>query len=125
MRSEVLEHKLEEGAARRRVAIWNTRRLPIRLEPGWANRLFVACSGSWCGYFPLCDEVTWNPKDGSAPYGLIFDPRRWTPIHPVPVPRFRGWRYLDPPPAPPIPSHELHLGGSVLPSRGGSNLDSA
>ena len=111
MRSEVLEHKLEEGAARCRVAIWNTRRLPIRPEPGWTNRLFVACDGSWCEYFPLCDAVTWNPKDGSAPYGLILDPPSLDPDPPRSRCRaFAGWRYLDPPPAPPIPSHRTRPG---------------
>jgi hypothetical protein len=50
------------------------------------------------GYFPLSADVLWNPTDAAAPYALIFDPRRWTPIAVVPAPPFRGWRYLDSPP---------------------------
>lgn len=99
MRGEVLADKLAEGrTGRRRVATWNTRRLPRRLPPGWTNRLFVACGGWWRGSFPLAGEVGWNPADAAAPYALIFDPRRWTPIPAVRSPRFRGWRYLASPP---------------------------
>ena len=36
--------------------------------------------------------------DETAPYALIVDPRRWTPIATVPCPSFRGWRYLESPP---------------------------
>jgi hypothetical protein len=98
MRGEVLHDKRADGRAGRAVATWNTRRLPTRLTPGWTNRLFVACAGWWRGYFPLSGDVLWNPQDESAPYALIFDPRQWTPLAPVPSPRFRGWRYLDSPP---------------------------
>ena len=105
MSREVLAEKLEVGRARRRaVATWNTRRLPRRLTPGWTNRLFVACGGWWRGYFPLSGEVGWNPADPAAPYALIFDPRRWTPLAAVPSPPFRGWRYLDSPPGTEAPS---------------------
>ncbi len=100
MGREILQDKLEDGRVRRRaVATWNTRRLPKRLTPGWTNRLFVACQGSWRGYFALSGDVYWNPEDETAPYALIFDPRRWTPIAAGPCPSFRGWRYLDSPPA--------------------------
>lgn len=99
MRREVLADKREAGrTGQRRVATWNTRRVPKRLTPGWTNRLFVACGGWWRGSFPLAGEVGWNPADAAAPYALIFDPRRWTPIPAVQAPRFRGWRYLDSPP---------------------------
>ena len=99
MRGEVLADKLAEGrGGRRPVATWNTRRVPRRLTPGWTNRLFVACSGWWRGSFPLAGEVGWNPADAAAPYALIFDPRRWTPIPAVQAPWFRGWRYLASPP---------------------------
>ena len=99
MSREVLADKLEAGrGGRHRVATWNTRRVPRRLTPGWTNRLFVACAGWWRGYFPLVGEVGWNPADAAAPYALIFDPRRWTPIPAVRSPGFRGWRYLDSPP---------------------------
>ena len=108
MSTEVLEHKLEEAAERhRRVATWNTRRLPKRLTPGWTNRLFVACEGFWRGYFALSDEVCWNPEDEAAPYALIFDPGQWTAITPISAPYFRGWKYLDSPPgidSPSLPS---------------------
>jgi hypothetical protein len=98
MRGEVLHDKRADGRAGRAVATWNTRRLPTRLTPGWTNRLFVACGGWWRGYFPLSGDVLWNPRDTAAPYGLIFDPRAWTPIPAVRAPAFRGWRYLDVPP---------------------------
>lgn len=99
MRPEVLADKIEDGRGRGpAVATWNTRRLPTRLTPGWTNRLFVAAQGHWRGYFPLSGEVFWNPRDAAAPYALIFDPRRWTPIRAVSCPWFRGWRYLESPP---------------------------
>jgi len=100
MRGEILADKRAEGRGGRRLATWNTRRAPTRLTAGWTNRLFVACAGAWRGYFALSGDVLWNPKDGAAPYALIFDPRRWTPIAAVPAPPFRGWRYLDSPPGP-------------------------
>jgi hypothetical protein len=96
MSAEVLEDKLEYARDKKRTeGTWNTRRLPKRLETGWNNRLLVASSGAWRGWFPLSGEVLWCPEDHDAPYALIFDTRGWTPIPPVPVPRFRGWRYLD------------------------------
>ena len=96
MRQEVLADKIEDGRVHgRAVATWNTRLLPKRLTPGWTNRLFVASQGQWCGYFPLSGDVFWNPRDSAAPYALIFDPRKWAPIDALPVPSFRGWRYLD------------------------------
>ena len=98
MRGEILADKRAAGRAGRRLATWNTRRVPMRLTEGWTNRLFVACAGSWRGYFPLSGDVVWNPTDEAAPYALVFDPRRWTAITAVPSPRFRGWRYLDSPP---------------------------
>jgi hypothetical protein len=105
MRGEVLHDKCADEGAGRAVATWNTRRLPTRLTPGWTNRLFVACSGWWRGYFPLSGDIFWNPRDATAPYGLIFDPRVWTPIPAARAPAFRGWRYLDgPPDSKPSPS---------------------
>jgi hypothetical protein len=96
MSRAVLADTLEDGCVRQRaVATWNTRRVPTRLTPGWTNRLYVACDGRWCGYFPLSGDVLWNRADVQAPDALIFDPRRWTPIAPQPSPRFRGWRYLE------------------------------
>jgi hypothetical protein len=58
----------------------------------------VACAGVWRGYFPLSGDILWNPQDETAPYAIIFDPRRWTPIPAARAPLFRGWRYLDVPP---------------------------
>lgn len=99
MRQEVLADKLEDGRVHgRAVATWNTRRVPKHLTPGWTNRLFVASQERWRGYFPLSGDVFWNAKDEAAPYALIFDPRRWTPIAAAPCPSFRGWRYLESPP---------------------------
>jgi hypothetical protein len=121
MHHDVLEDKLEEGRVRgRAVATWNTRRLPTRLTPGGTNRLFVASQGRWRGYFPLSGDIFWNSKDAAAPYALIVDPRRWTPIAPAPCPSFRGWRYLDSLPggAPQLAkadSDQASAGGSVPP----------
>ncbi|MFQ5829527.1 MAG: hypothetical protein ACE5JD_10285 [Candidatus Methylomirabilia bacterium] len=99
MSGEGLADKLADGCTGRHpVAMWNTRRVPRRLTPGWTNRLYVACGGWWRGYFPLWGDVLWTLQDAAAPYALIFDPRRWTPIAAVPALWFRGWRYLALPP---------------------------
>ena len=99
MRGQILADKRADGRAGRRLATWNTRRAPMRLTAGWTNRLFVACAGAWRGYFPLSGDVLWNPRDDAAPYALVFDPRRWTPIAAaVPALPFHGWRYLESPP---------------------------
>jgi hypothetical protein len=99
MSPAVFEDKLDHADdGKNPEATWNTRRLPTRLEPGWNNRLFVAVNGSWRGWFPLSGEVLWNPDDQKAPYALIFDTRRWTPIARIPAPRFRGWTYSVPKP---------------------------
>jgi hypothetical protein len=121
MRPEVLADKLEDGRVHgRAVATWNTRRLPTRLTPGWTNRLFVACQGRWRGYFPLSGDVFWNPGDEAAPYAIIFDPRRWTPVGPASCPSFRGWRYLESPPGgaaemAPHDADQASAGGSTPP----------
>ena len=122
MPHDVLADKLEDGRVHgRAVATCNTRRLPTRLTPGWTNRLFVASQGRWRGYFPLSGDLFWNPKDPAAPYALIVDPRRWTPIAAAPCPSFRGWRYLESPPggAPEAAKPDgdtARAGGSILPS---------
>jgi hypothetical protein len=96
MSADVLEDKLDcAHDGKNPETVWNTKRVPTRLEPGWHNRLFVACGGAWRGYFPLSGEVLWSPEDERAPCGLILDTRGWTRIVPVPVERFRGWRYVD------------------------------
>lgn len=96
MSADVLEDKLDcAHDGKNPETVWNTKRVPTHLEPGWNNRLFVACGGSWRGYFPLSGEVLWSPEDERAPCGLIFDTRGWTRIVPVPIQRFRGWRYVD------------------------------
>lgn len=95
MGPEVFEDKLEHAHdGKNPEATWNTKRLPKGLTPGWTNRLFVAVSGRWLGYFPLSGEVLWNPEDEAAPYALIFDTRGWIPIPRRSVGRFRGWKYL-------------------------------
>jgi hypothetical protein len=111
MRGEILADKLADGRAGRRLATWNTRRVPMRLTP---------CDGWWRGYFPLAGDMLWNPKDPAAPYALIFDPRRWMRIAAVRWPRFRGWRYLASPPRSATPSSdrpfdEASEDGSTLP----------
>lgn len=96
MSADVLEDKLDcAHDGKNPETVWNTKRVPTRLEPGWNNRLFVACGGFWRGYFPLSGEVLWSPEDERASCGLIIDTRGWTRIVPVPVERFRGWRYVD------------------------------
>lgn len=96
MSPAVFEHKLECARdGKSPGATWNTRRVPKELTPGWTNRLFVAVRGQWRGYFPLSGEALWNPDD-DVPCSLIFDTRRWTPIEPIPAPRFRGWTYVVP-----------------------------
>ena len=112
MNADVLEDKIECARDGKSPEVtWNTRRPPMKLEPGWTNRLFVVCGGSWRGYFPLSGEVLWNPDDERAPCALIFDTRGWTKMPPVAVARFRGWRYVDAtslgvstPPASPSPA---------------------
>jgi hypothetical protein len=42
--------------------------------------------------------VSGAARQEAAPYALIVDPRRWTPIAAAPCPAFRGWRYLESPP---------------------------
>lgn len=96
MSPDVFEEKLEYARdGKGTEGTWNTKRLPKSLEPGWKNRLFVACGGAWRGWFPLSGEVLWCPEDETAPYALIFDAQGWTRIAAVPALRFRGWRYVD------------------------------
>jgi hypothetical protein len=116
MRGEVLHDKRADGRAGRAVATWNTRRAPTRLTPGWTNRLVVASAGAWRGYFPLSGDGLWNPRDETAPYALIFDPRHWTPIAAVPAPPFRGWRYLESPPGEATASQTVARSATVAPS---------
>jgi len=45
MRGEILADKLADGRAGRRLATWNTRRVPMRLSPGWIGCLWRATAG--------------------------------------------------------------------------------
>ncbi len=92
-----LEHKQEQARdGKGREATWNMGRLPKDLGKGETpDRLFFACDGAWRGYFILSADVLYNPEDEKKPYSLIFDTTTWTPIAPVPVERFRGFRYLN------------------------------
>jgi hypothetical protein len=121
MSAGVLEHKIECAEDGKSPEVtWNTRRVPKDLEPGWTNRLFVACEGSWRGYFPLSGDVMWNPEDEAAPIALVFDSRGWTEVAPVPVARFRGWRAIAPaalgllPDEPPGQATETNTSSSSL-----------
>ena len=91
-----LQHKqeqMEDGKGWE--ATWNMGRLPKNLGKGKTpDRLFFACEGYWRGYFLLSKEVLYNPDDEKKPYSLIFDVTTWTPIDPIQVERFRGFRYL-------------------------------
>jgi len=96
--SEVtLSHKLDQlDDGRGREGTWNMGRMPTRLGKGETpDRLFFATDGYWRGYFLLATEVLFNPADDEKSYSLIFDLTTWTGIDPVPVKRFRGFRYLD------------------------------
>ena len=100
MAAETLAHKLEAREEHNPEQTWNIYRWPSQLSAeDQQHRLFVATRGLWRGYFILSDEVLFNPKD-STHYTLIFDTGTWTPIHPSPVRRFRGFTYK----VPPIPS---------------------
>lgn len=96
--SEVtLAHKLEHAEEKGHTeATWNMKGLPKQLGKGAEpDRLYFATAGHWRGYFILAGDILWNPEDDEKPYSLIFDTATWTPIAPIPVKRFRGFRYLD------------------------------
>jgi len=95
--ASVLADKLEDQSPNRKVeATWNMKRLPVRMGKGKnPDRLFFAYGGYWHGYFRIVPEILFNPSDQDKPYSLIFDVNSWTEIEPVPVKRFRGFRYLD------------------------------
>ena len=92
-----LEHKLEQAEeGKKKEATWNMGRLPQDLGKGSGpDRLFFAADGCWRGYFLLAGDVLYNPEDEDKPYSLIFDTTTGTDIPPVPVKKFRGFRYLD------------------------------
>jgi hypothetical protein len=78
----VLEHKLERidlpGAVEE---VWNCRTVSKGLgETEGGDRLFVASSKRWRGFFRLIPEVLYNPEDKRCPYTLIFDVKSWTPL---------------------------------------------
>jgi hypothetical protein len=92
-----LDHKLEQlDDGKGPEATWNMGRLPKNLgkEEG-PDRIFFAVGGRWRGYFNLSRDVLYNPDDDEKPYSLLFEIASWTKIKPVPVKRFRGFRYLD------------------------------
>jgi len=92
-----LEHKLEQAEdGKKKEATWNMGRLPLGLgKGGGPDRLFFAADGCWRGYFLLAGDVLYNPEDEEKPYSLLFDATTWTEIPPVPIKKFRGFRYLD------------------------------
>jgi hypothetical protein len=92
----VLADKLEQKKGARGEATWNMKRLPVRLGQGSGpDRLYFAHGGSWRGYFRIVPEVLLNPADEEKPYSVIFDVTSWQEIDPIPVKRFRGFRYLQ------------------------------
>jgi hypothetical protein len=96
----VLEHKLERRDRPGHVEeVWNCRRLPRGLAASASgDRLVIASSGRWLGFFRLIPEVLYNPRDPACPYALIFDAKSWTRIPGVvPCKPFRGWTYKVPP----------------------------
>jgi hypothetical protein len=69
-----------------RVQAWNLRELPEGFAPAHHDtRLYVAIRGRWRGYFVL-KAFSWNPADTQSPITLIFEPRTWSSIEPVPAP---------------------------------------
>ena len=94
--ADILADKLEgRRGDGRQEATWNMKRLPRDLGKGAGpDRLFFASGGHWRGCFKLVPEVLFNPDDQDKPYSLIFDVNSWHEIDPVPVQRFRGFRYL-------------------------------
>ena len=97
----ILEHKLERVDEERSGPIeevWNCRRLPQGLgKDSHGDRLFVACRGSWVGFFRLVPEVLYNPQDPRCPYALIFDARSWRSLDSdITAKPFRGWTYSVP-----------------------------
>jgi hypothetical protein len=102
MPAEVLEHKLQAAQEVNSEQAWNLSRWPTGFSQEGEHRLFVAVNGAWRGYFTLSREALFSPNDPSVPFTLLFDTRSWTPIHPVPVSRFRGFTYKVPPY--PVPS---------------------
>lgn len=95
MSPAVLAHKLEARDERNTIVTWNVARLPPGLGRSGIDRLFVASSGSWRGYFILSKEALWSPEDRAAPYALIVDTTTWTPVAPTRAPSFRGVRALS------------------------------
>lgn len=94
--AEVLADKLDQGEGGGDEATWNMKRLPVRLGQGSGpDRLYFAHGGSWRGYFRIVPEVLLNPDDEEKPYSLIFDVTSWKEVDPIPVKRFRGFRYLQ------------------------------
>lgn len=95
--STTLEHKIELAEdGKGNEATWNMGKIPRNLGKGQGpDRLFFACDGCWRGFFLLVPEVLYNPEDEEKPYSLIFDVTTWKEIEPIPVTRFRGFRYLE------------------------------
>lgn len=96
MQPDVLAHKLEAQDERNTEEAWNLGRWPTSLSEQGEHRLFVACNGSWRGYFKLAPDALYNPDDARTPYTILFDTRTWTEITPIPVKRFRGFTYKVP-----------------------------
>jgi hypothetical protein len=79
----VWAHKCDASARRQ---TWNLRAWPESAGvPRGPGRLYVAIRRHWRGYFRV-EAFSWHPADHAAPYTLVFDPRSWTPIPPVPSP---------------------------------------
>lgn len=96
MRPEVLAHKRCAPQGAKGLQAWNMGRWPTRLSQRGEHRLFVASNGAWRGYFTLSEHALYNAGDPSAPFTLLFDPRTWTPIEPIPVEPFRSFTYSVP-----------------------------
>jgi hypothetical protein len=99
MSKAVLAHKLAARHESNPEQVWNLARWPSALSTPGVHRLFIACDGTWRGYFTLASDAIFNPRDPRAPYGILFDTRSWTTIPPVPAHAFRGFTY-DVPGAP-------------------------
>ena len=119
MSRAVWQHKRQSDVRRQ---AWNLPELPDLLKPAEGiSRLYVAIGGYWRGYFRL-EAFSWNPTDVACPFTLLFDPSRWTPIHPESAPprdRRRGYT-LDVPGDHPI-THPRERDKPCLSGEGNEN----
>ena len=92
MDAGTLESKLESRYTKRPEEAWNLAKWPRGFsdDPTVTNRLFVACDGSWVGYFHIARDMLYMPEDEKTPYVLLFDTRTCVEIDSMTTRRFRA-----------------------------------